>query len=207
MGSGEELAMMPWVLGLRTGGGIRGKTFLLLNASYFSPGLLHNSQGAGAAGDCSRDTARVPERALAPEAPLLAAEDADWPSADVDCTSSAPVRATFLLGGFIVRTELSKPRCRPLLLRKPELQAGSDLLQNPVARRDAEDEGRREKQTPKSSDSTLKILCSEEIVRKSAPSTMNGDLGQCQGTDVSYRLDVAVGLRKEAYTRSHLQPF
>jgi hypothetical protein len=44
-------------------------------------------------------------------------------------------------------------------------------------------------------------------VRKSAPSTMNGDLGQCQGTDVSYRLDVAVGLRKEAYTRSHLLPF
>lgn len=61
------------------------------------------AQGVAAAVcGCLRDTARVPERALAPDAPDLADDDdVDWPSAEVDWTSSH-VRDTFLLGGFIV---------------------------------------------------------------------------------------------------------
>jgi hypothetical protein len=117
--------------------------FPMFDASILTQ-RLNNERGAGAAGDCLRDTARVPERELAPVAPDLAAEDADMPSADVDCKLSSPVRATFLLGGFIVRSELPEPLSLSLLLREVGLHAASGLLQTPVDRRDAADEGRRE---------------------------------------------------------------
>jgi hypothetical protein len=126
-------------------------------------------RGAGAAGDCLRDTARVPERELAPEAPDLAAEDADMPSADVDCKLSSPVRATFLLGGFIVRSELPEPLSLSLLLREVGLHAASGLLQTPVARRDAADEGRRETRLQTESFQLLKILLGGENVARKSP--------------------------------------
>lgn len=123
-------------------------------------------RGAGAAGDCLRDTARVPERELAPEAPDLAAEDADMPSADVDCKLSSPVRATFLLGGFIVRSELPEPLSLSLLLREVGLHAASGLLQTPVARRDAADEGRRETRLQTESFQLLKILWAARMLHE-----------------------------------------